>query len=115
MLTVDQAALDFGEMTPGTTRTHDDLVTVTAQCNVAYDLTVSGTNFTDGASIIPIGQLSHTKDGITVAFQTTDWAIASAVTGETSHTYAYNLTVDWTDPPSAVGYTSTITYTLTPN
>lgn len=117
VLTVDQAALDFGEVTPGTTETHANLVTVTAQCNVSYDLTVSGTDFTDGFSTIPIGRLSHTESGTTVAFQTTAWTIEDNVVGQKSHTYAYNLTVDWTDPPSAAGqsYLSTITYTLTPN
>ncbi|RJQ11688.1 MAG: hypothetical protein C4551_00715 [Bacillota bacterium] len=114
-LTVAPASIDFGAITPGTpTASGANEVDVTVRVNGrTWDLDCSAADFSDGAGkTIPIGRLSD--DGGTTPFAGKKIEDNHAA-GSVTVTYDFVLGVLWTDPSSADPFTTTITYTLTPN
>jgi len=107
------STLSFTSPTAGLDSIISTAVTLSGKSNQLWTITASGTDFTSGANVIPVGRLS-VRTG-TNAFKALTNAgvaiVASQPKGAQDVPLDYNLHLEYTDP-IATGYQSTLTYTI---
>jgi len=108
-LTITGAAVDFGDVAPGTTA-GPETVTVNVKSNSKYDLSYTATNFISGGNTVDVECLSYNE---TPFSESGTLAEDADPTDGRDYIYQYRLDVEWTDVP-ADGYTGTVTYTASP-